>query len=331
MKRLITGAVILVILGLVAFYMSTNQNGSTIRSELSNFAVEDTAAVMRIVMKDQSGRTVDLKRQPDQSWTVNEAYQARPDGIKILLSTMKKLAVKSPVSENNMNSILKGIIASHVLVDVYGEANEPIKSFYVGGANQLHTGTNMMMKGSTRPFVIHLEGFHGFITPRFFTNELEWRSREVFGAKIEEIASLEVTFTEHPEKNFHFENHGEGNLVMLGGEKMDQPARFDTLELNAYLTNYKMIHYESYEETKSKAFLDSIKLSEPLFTITLETDYETKSVIGFRKPLKDGYDLEGNPINYDQDRLYIWVDSNQIFIGQYAIFDKLTKAVYFFR
>ena len=76
MKRLITGAVILVILGLVAFYMSTNQNGSTIRSELSNFAVEDTAAVMRIVMKDQSGRTVDLKRQPDQSWTVNEAYQA---------------------------------------------------------------------------------------------------------------------------------------------------------------------------------------------------------------------------------------------------------------
>lgn len=331
MKRLILAAIMLLILGVVAYFMSTAESGSTIRSELSNFAVEDTSIVMRIVMKDQSGRQVDLRRQPDQSWTVNEAYTARPDAIKILLSTMKKLSVKSPVSENRLESIFKGIISSHVHVDIYSDEAEPIKSYYVGGANQLHTGTNMMMDGSSRPFVIHLEGFHGFLTPRFFTNELEWRSREIFGSKIEEIASVEVTYHATPERNFHFKNHGAGDLLLLAGPKMDQPARFDTLELNAYLAQYKMIHYESYEETKTESFLDSVKMSNPIFKIKLETDDETKTVVGFRKPLKDGYDLEGNPIDYDQDRLYIWVDSNQLFIGQYAIFDKLTKAVYFFK
>ncbi len=331
MKRLIIGLVLVVTLAGIAFFMQQNQGSSTIREELSNFAFEDTGSVSRIIMKDESGEQVDLQKQPDGSWTVNSEYVARPDGIDILLTTMKKLSVKSPISQNAMETALKNIISNHVLVDIYTNGDTPDKSYYVGGANQLHTGTNMLMKNSTRPFVIHMEGFHGYLTPRFFTNELEWRDREVFGYRNEDIASLEINYQEKPEQHFRFENRGGGDMSLTAGPNLERSIGFDTLMLDAYLANYKMVHYESYEETKSDDFIDSVKASTPIFTITIETDDESRLVHGYRKPLRDGYDLEGNPIKHDQDRLYIWVDSGDLYVAQYAIFDKLTKGVYFFK
>lgn len=331
MKRLIIGVGLVITLGVIAFVMQKNQGNSTIRKELSDFAFEDTASIQRIIMKDESGEQVDLQRQQNGEWTVNNDYQARPDGIDILLTTIKKLSVKSPISQNAMESTLKNIISNHVLVDIYTDGSDPVKSYYVGGANQLHTGTNMMLKNSTRPFVIHMEGFHGYLSPRYFTNELEWRNREVFGYRTESIAAVQIEYHDNPEQNWRFENHGEGNLVVKRGPNMDIDAPFDTLNLDAYLSNYKMIHYESYEETKSESFIDSVKQSDPMFTIRVVSDDERRLVHGYRKPIRDGYDVEGNPIKYDQDRLYIWVDSADLYVAQYAIFDKLTKGVYFFK
>ena len=331
MKRLIIGGVLVLILAIVAYVMNENQTGSTIRSELSDFAFKDTAAVTRIVLKDESGEKVDLKRVNGLDWTVNDDYTARPDAIEILLKTMKRLSVKTPISQTAMQTTLKNIISHHVLVEIYTTGDEPVKSYYVGDANQSHTGTNMMMKSSSRPFVVHIEGFHGFLTPRFFTNELEWRSREIFGFRPDDIASLEITYREKPNQSFQVINNGGGNIKLSTGTEFQHEAAFDTLLLNGYLSNYKMIHYESYEETKSTAFIDSVKQSTPLFSIKLNTDEDSRIVHGYRKPIRDGYDLEGNPVKYDQDRLYVWVDSNELFVCQYAIFDKLTKDVYFFR
>jgi hypothetical protein len=331
MKRLIIGAVLVVILTIVAFVMNKNQNGSTIRTELSDFAFTDTASVNRIILKDESGETVDLKRIDGQTWSINDDYIARPDAVEILLTTMKRLSVKTPISQTAMQSTLKNMIAHHVIVEIYTDIDEPNKSYYVGGANQSHTGTNMMMRGSSRPFVVHIEGFHGFLTPRFFTNVLEWRSREIFGYKVEDIASLNITYSEKTNHSFQVINNGGGNIEVSTGPNFENPAAFDTLLLNGYLSNFKMIHYESYEETKTEEFIDSVKKSYPLFTIKLNTDKDSRIVHGYRKPIRDGYDLEGNPVKYDQDRLYVWVDSNDLFVGQYAIFDKLTKGVYFFR
>ena len=331
MKRLIIGFVLVVILGIVAFVMNENQNGSTIRSELSDFAFVDTASISRVILKDESGETIDLKRIKGREWSVNDDYLARPDAVEILLTTMKRLSVKTPISQTAMQSTLKNMIANHVVVEIFTGGQEPVKSYYVGGANQSHTGTNMMMRSSSRPFVVHIEGFHGFLTPRFFTNQLEWRSREIFGYKVEDIASLEISYREKPAHSFQVINNGGGDIHVSKGVQYENEASFDTLLLNGYLSNYKMIHYESYEETKTDDFIDSVKQSTPLFTINLNTEEDSRIVHGYRKPIRDGYDLEGNPVKYDQDRLYIWVDSNDLFVCQYAIFDKLTKDVYFFR
>lgn len=333
MKKLIIGVVALLALAMIAVFVYRNQNTSTIRSELTDFAVKDTASISRIVMKDESGETIDLKRQANGSWILNDQYTARPDAVENLLYTINKVSVKAPVGEQAMQSVLKNIIGSHVLVDIYQGGDEPSKSYYVGGPDQTHTGTHMLMKSSSRPFVMHIEGFHGFLTPRYFTNLHEWRHRGVFEYDPEEIRSVEVRFPNRPENNFRIERPTPDDpYLAFSGADLSPVENADALLLSGYMAQYKMIHYESYEETKEEAFIDSVKASSPMFTIALVTNEgRERTVHGYTKPIKDGLDMEGNPIEYDMDRLYIWVDSSDFLVAQYVIFDKLTKGAAFLK
>ena len=330
MKKIGLGVVLLIILTLLAIWATKEETTNTMKGELSDFAVKDTAAIQRIVLRDESGEFVNLTRDGSE-WLLNETYKARPDGIDILLSTINKMSVKAPVSQVQMNTVLKTIISSHCEVELYDQAGL-IKSFYVGSPDKEHSGTYMLMKGSQRPFLIHMEGFHGFLTPRFFTNPLEWRHRGLFEYNPSQIESITVEYHGLEERNFKINSEGNQNYSVLVGKDFTSTAAIDSFMLSAYIANYKMIHYESFEETKSEAFIDSVKQSSPIFSITVVNNEGTsKTVSAFKKPIKEGYDPVGNEIEFDLDRLYLWIDSGEVVVGQYAIFDKLTKGVSFFK
>jgi hypothetical protein len=332
MKRVLSGLAVLVLLIIAAVYVYSNQTKSTIKGEVSDFAIEDTASITRIVMKNEAGEMVTLQRD-ENKWILNDKFQARPDGMNTLLYTMKKLSVKSPVSQQAMNSTLKNIISSHVLVEAY-DGNTLVKSYYVGGPNQTHTGTNMLMKGSERPYAVHIEGFHGFLTPRYFVDENEWRHRGIFEYSKDQIESVSIEYTNNPSQNFSISTNPmlTGYVVNYGETLSETSTAMDTLGVSAYLKNFEMIHYESFEETKSQAVIDSVLASQPIFKIDLSTaEGEQRTVKGFLKPLIGGEDPEGNPTDVDIDRLYLLIDNEEFVIGQYAIFDKLTKGINFFK
>lgn len=330
MKKIVVGVVFLLVLASIALWVQQRETTSTMAFEISDFAYEDTASVDRIVLTDENGERIVLTRE-ESIWMLNDEFQARPDAVRNLLTTIKKVSIRAPISQQEMNSVLKNIIAGHTLVEVH-VGNELVKHFYVGGPDREHTGTYMLMKGSQRPFLTHIEGFHGFLTPRFFMNPLEWRHRGIFELSPDKIQRIALNYPAFPGRSFLIERDAAGDFGVFYGDDNTPASSIDSLMLSAYVRNYEMIHYESHEETKTESFLDSVKVSDPIFNISVTTtDGATKEVVGFRKPLKEGYDPEGNEIDYDLDRLYIWVDSGEIFIGQYAIFDKLTKGISFFK
>jgi len=239
--------------------------------------------------------------------------------------------VKAPISESMKSTVLKNIISSHTLVEAY-DGGELLKTYYVGGPDKEHTGTFMMIKGSSRPFLMHIEGFHGFLTPRFFTNLNEWRHRKIFEYKPEEIRSVSISYPENHAIDFSIERDDSGQLLVFTGEERSLRNDVDTFMLTAYLSRYKMIHFEGFEETKTESFVDSVMRSEPIFHISL-TDMQgiSTTVSGYKKPLSEGYDLEGSPITHDMDRLYLKINDQKIVVGQYAIFDKLTKGLGFLK
>lgn len=300
-------------------YLYFTQSTSTLGGELTDFAYRDTAALHQITLKDENGDLVTLRRTAD-GWSLNDSLKARPDAIKTLLSTMAKISVKAPVNEKAMNTALKIIIGSHTLVEAYDADGQLVKSYFIGGPDQSHTGTFALMSGSERPFVVHLEGFHGFLSPRYFTNWREWQHRELIALRTDEIKAVRV------------ERFGEraGGLTLSKNESGwevspltdDRVLAFDTVLLSAYLQRFAMVHFESYEETKTEAYLDSVTQSPPFFTLTVESNSgEQIALRGFTKPHK-GMDMEGREIDYDVDRLYVQ-HGNQCYVGQYAIFNPL--------
>lgn len=328
MKRVVLGVLVLLALTLVTIWVTNQDRSGTLRKELTDFAISDTNALDSIILKDEAGKRIALERNGD-NWTVNKAFEARKDAVSILLKTMSKLAVKAPVGETMKSTVLKNIISKHTLVQAYADG-DCIKTYYVGGPDRDHTGTFMLMKGSSRPFIMHLEGFHGFLTTRFFTNENEWRHRGVFEYASDEIQRIEVRYKEKSAMDFLIERQDDGNLAVFEGPENNPVAQVDTFMLNAYLARYQKVHFEGVEETKTQGFLDSILMKEPVFTISV-TDVQgvSTNVEAYLKPLPDGYDLEGNPIENDLDRFYLRINKQQLVVAQYAIFDKLTKRIGF--
>ena len=90
-------------LAIVTIGLILQKNKGTIEENLTGFAVIDTAAITKIFLADKNNHSVTLKKNADATWTVNDKYKARPDGIKTLLSTIKNLAVKTRVAKAAYN------------------------------------------------------------------------------------------------------------------------------------------------------------------------------------------------------------------------------------
>ena len=80
----------------IAIYFAMNNQSSTIKTQLRDFAVEDTASVTKIFLADKADNTILLERQDDGTWKVNDTYLVRPDVINNLLGTINTITLRAP-------------------------------------------------------------------------------------------------------------------------------------------------------------------------------------------------------------------------------------------
>ena len=138
---------------------------------------------------------------------VNGLYDARPDVIQTLLYTIRKIDVKEPVGKKAQDNVVKRLAADAVKCEIYSKG-ELIKAYYVGSETQDLTGTYMIlidlktMETSAKPFVTYIPGFEGFLTTRYFTEEIGWRDRTVFNYIPNEIKSVRMEVPNNPEYGY---------------------------------------------------------------------------------------------------------------------------------
>lgn len=332
MKKNYLILVTVAVLAALAAYLFYNKGKSTIRKELSDFAVEDTASVTKIFLVDNNKKSILLERVSGNKWTVNGKYDAREDAVNVLLATIKRVAVKTPVPKAAFENVVKQIAVKHVKIEIYQGEDEPSKSYYVGHTNPEHTGNYMLLENSSVPFLMHIEGFRGFLTPRYFTNENEWRSTAIFNYGYGEISSIKLEYPASMGKSFLITETG-NNRYSLKSLEDNSEITYDTTALLKYVASYQKVHFEGFEETKPAQFIDSVIKTAPahIFTVTDKTG-STKSLKTFLKPVAEGStDIEGKPISHDLDRFYGLVDERDFVVLQYFVFDPLLKTADDFR
>lgn len=217
MKKNLLYAFILVALLGFAWWLTQQDDRSTLDPLETSFNVTDTAAVDRIFIADKAGRTILAERQPEGYWMVNNTYRARPDVIEYLLATLLQMQVKSPVPRAAIDNVKSLIASVGKKVEVYSQGKK-LQVFYVGHATIDSRGTYVIKEGAELPYIVQMPGWEGYISPRFFTNLEQWRERVLFRLSPDSIQEIKVRFYTNPSQDYILRMPQERRFQLLSAD-----------------------------------------------------------------------------------------------------------------
>lgn len=336
MKNLKTIIIILVVagLGFLAYQLSTKSDGSQLADEaLSDFAIKDTASIDKLIITDTEGSEGVTLVRNDGEWTTDGGDCVQQHLVHTLLETIKYIKVKAPVSKGSIETVNKNIAGHHQKMEIY-QNGELKKTWYVGDPTQDQYGTFMLLKDaekgkSPEPFIMHLPNMYGNLSTRFIADSRPYECSEIFAYEPEKIASVDVTIPDSSHLNFKVVAHGDNTFsVFNNGEAVD----FDTTRVRNYLVGYRKIHFESHNYSLAGESLDSLKNSTPYYAINVtDMDGETNGIRIFkRRYLYEKLGLDGEPLEFDQDRVWVEMNNGKVVVGQYYVFGKLMRDIRFF-
>lgn len=316
----------ILILSTLAAYLYFGEEKGTLKKELMDFAVEDTASIDKIFLADKAGNRITLDRINSGKWTVNSKYRARWDLVNVLLKTIKTIEVQSPVSRNSRDNIISRLSAGAVKIEIYQGGREPSKVYYIGGNTQNTLGTYMLLEGSSEPYIMHISYFFGYLSTRYNTKLIEWRDKTVMNYQFKDIASIKIEYSQENKRSFKIENIGNWQYELWDLANNKLITDYDTTNLTVYLTSFKNIQFESFLNNYSVTERDSIMLVPTLHEIecrNLSGDVTTIKTY-LKKADDELFDGEGKRIFYDPDRLFAQVnDSGELVTIQYFVFGHL--------
>lgn len=299
------------------------------RKPIHNFQVLDTASITKIVISDKSPSSIELAKNTNNQWKINNVHNVRKNAINILLSTLASMEMKSFVPKAAEQNVLKNLTASGTQVKVY-KKNKLVKHFYVGGEPQNLLGTYMMIHGSSKAFVVHIPGFNGFLSSRFFTDELLWKDRTFCNLPSNKIKSIRIdysdNFNEKRYTSFEIYKTDSGDYrIKCHCKNGSKRADFSKSEM--YFSLFENLQIEAFVNDMSQQKINSILKTEPVFEITItDTNENTNTLKAFyKKPRKDQTDNNGLPLKHDVDRLFALTNNTDFVIIQYYVFNEILR------
>ena len=319
------------ILAVTAVFLVTKYQNSTLKEELSDFAVNDTAAIDKIFLSDKDGYKLLLERKATNLWMVNKNFEARPDAIKILLETITQIRVKAPVGRASFNNVVKKLAVKSTKVEIY-QKGQLVKTYYVGGTTEDFMGNYMMIENSSAPFIMHIPGFEGYLYPRYYAMPELWRSTAFYRYRANDIKNIKYVNTQNPK--ISWELNQEQGYITIKDYIGNEIKQFDTLKAREFLTQFYNINCEGYVKDIEPERKDSILNSKPrsIFTI-VPTVGNTKELKCFTKKLiAETFDMNGKLMDVDVDRFYgiINNDKKDLLLLQNFVFDNLMVPVDYF-
>jgi hypothetical protein len=318
-----------VLLAGITGWLFMNRKTSTITGDLRDFAVQDTASVDKIFLADRDGRTALLTRAGIDKWMVNQKYPARQDAVNNLLETVKLLEVRSPVGKNLYNNTMKLMAARSVKIEIY-QKGQLAKTYYVGHPTMDNLGTFMYLEHSTVPYIMHIPGFNGFLSTRYFANENEWRDRIIFRFDPRTIVHIDVKNTTKADRNFTVTRNPDSTFAVAFTQPLKQIPNIDIMKMRKYLEVFSKTNFERVEANLRTAQMDSIMKTAPFSVVSVTDDRNyTKTIRLYRKPITASSrnqvdENTGKPLPFDMDRFYTRIDGDEVwYICQYFHFDRV--------
>jgi hypothetical protein len=310
-------------------WLYTQPAGQLTSIEGTDFAVDDTSTIDKIFIADMDGKSVTLTR-PEQGklWDLNGRFKAREDAVTLLLKTFKRAAIQGPVAEAAEPNVVRLISARGKKVEVYQGGDTPVKTWYVGTATPSHTGTYMVLETpqgrGAKPYVVHMEGFTGYLSTRFFTSERDWRFTGLFNHPKRSLSRVEVRNLDEEGQSYMLSSKEDGTLALRDLEGNPQAYR-DTSGLRQHFLRFKKVHLETYESRLDEAVEDSLRAASGAFELTTWNKRGARAFLTVH--WKPGTDAVTGEVGKDLEQLYGVTSEGEVVLLQRFVFDPLIRGL----
>ena len=323
-------------------------NGSKKATFKQNYHVEDTDSITRIFLADKQNNEVLLSRTGDSAWVVNNQYPANQPMLNLLLETLNTMRIRQQVNRNAIPTIINDLSSHAIKVEIYQRVpfinwfggklklfphEKLTATYFVGRETQDLMACYMFREGDKYPYVIHIPGFRGYLTPRFVTDPFKWRSHVITDLDVHEIERVELEIPGSPEESFAIAREGEGFYMQLHGGA--RAPYFDTARVAQMLSSFTWLNFDEFAAIVPNSFADSCVTGTPR-TILRVTDTagnatELKTYIKYNNP--DDYAAMMDTSLYeafDINRLYAILNNRDTVLIQYYSFDNILQPASYF-
>lgn len=300
------------ILSIVLIYCFIYYNQKIKLDNEKNFSISETEKIDKIFLSDRKGNNITLQKDSNR-WTVNNKYNVRDDAISTLLSTIKKISIQRPVPKTGYNNIIKQLATTGVKVEIY--YNKKMKTYTVGGSTSNHLGTYMLMDNAENPYIVHIAGFNGFLSPRYGIQGYEldinnWRDNTVFKIETEIINEISLIDLEENNNSFTLKTKP---LSLLDINNND--IKYDLDKVIKYLNNFSQLNSENFKG-------NNIDITNEKLIYRLKINYDNKVDI------LETYTFSKNNNNSNNskpnvERMYAKLNNGEFLLIQNYVFNKV--------
>lgn len=349
-KNLIILAAVVVV-GLVALIIA--KQGSRTATFEQDFHIEDIDAVTKVFIADKQNNHVLLERvadtTSDTAWLVDGLYPASQPMVDLLLETLHEMRIRQQVNKNAVPQTVKLLSARAVKVEVYQRRwfinwfggkfrlfpHEKLTvTYFVGHETQDMMACHMFRKGDKVPYIIHIPGFRGYLTPRFVADPMSWRSHEIVHWDVRHLQSVELEIPASPEESFAVRREGDSFFMELlqGHQRVNG---FDTARVAQMLSCFANLNFDEFASRVPNSYSDTSFNAAPRtilrITNTEGTTREVKTYLKYNNP-DDTLAMPDTSLYemFDINRLYAIIDNKDSVLIQYFVFDNILQPASFF-
>ncbi|MGB0176318.1 MAG: DUF4340 domain-containing protein [Owenweeksia sp.] len=334
-KNLIYLIVFVVLLAVAGWLLSERNTSGTLDkqgAERYAFTIKDTADIDKIIIKDKTPSEVILKRSKSY-WTVNGDKRVRNDAIEVLLETLYRMEMRNFIPERMQETVIKRMTVYGKEVEVF-KNGKLFKTFYVGTEAQDEMATYMLIKGSDQPFAVHIPGFNGYLSSRFFTKEHLWRSRDVISIEPRSVRSIEMSYPDSVASSFKFNVFSPDSIYITSLQTGAVLTNRDKVKSNLFLNAFKNLKYEGLIIPSDPIYSrrDSLLASVPIFRMKLtDVDGKITTLSGYRiKSPAESMNPDLERQDFDVDRMHGFINDEQMVLLQYYGLDAILKSKDYF-
>lgn len=339
------------VVGLVALLVA--KHGAKDATFDQDFHVEDIDAVTKIYLADKQNNHVLLQRVADSThdtmWTVDTLYPASQPMVDLLLETLHDMRIRQQVNKNAVPQAIKVLSARAIKVEVYQKKyfinwfggkfklfpHEKLTvTYHVGHETQDMMACHIFREGDKAPYIIHIPGFRGYLTPRFVTDPMAWRSHTIVHWDIHHIQSVELDVTADPAESFAVRRQGEGFGFELTQSHTMVP-NFDTARVAQMLSCFSNLNFDEFAANVPNSNMDTSFNAGPRTILRItNTNGVTREVKTYLKytNLDDMEVMQDTSLYemFDVNRLYAIVDNKDTVLLQYFVFDNILQPASYF-